>query len=992
MSLTISQLKAKWNKEKSAYTTQEVGSGTQSFVKDILLCEELFNLKDGKLTTSNERRKNEVIYEYKTEQGRRIDFAIFINPEVIIPVEIERYQNIDIGTKQLLQYQIDLDRKYGILTDGADWRLYINNIYIEFTLDNILDKKSEFWTFWEDYIKSERYYLSFFEAVGQLPIFKEAKLLVEQNRELFFEDITCLIRKFNDKLKLEGYFNGLETKEKKKKAVEITYAYIIQFILYKTLVDNEFSDFRNKFESACQNVHRYLKGSRYKDILSVIKSISNEISQNIYRPFAKEQEIINQKLQKLYDTVENKLNDVAPWLDIFVFIKKYSFANIRNEIFGYIYENYLKDLYEDQKKGQYFTDPAVVNFMLDQIGYTPTKLKNTLYFDKNVSFIDPFAGSGTFLYSSVDRLIKATGYGSEKASKNLEKLIAESVFGLDIAEFPLYLAEMNILMRMLPMIIHEEYNNPVEQKIKVFLTKDSIAEFMDTDLRNTINDMDIAYAKNNGQRELFTERLRPQYASYVRDENDLNEMKNSVENRPTCPRRRFDYVVSNPPYVGYNECSKQKVLVFEWMKQGRVKLNDIYGVNLHSVPDNRKKYSPKPNLYAFSIALGLSLLKDNGKLCYIIPQTILTAGDLDVLRYHLAKFTTIEKIITFSGKMFIGRGLKQNKPVPTSSLIFVVSRKKAEPLSMHEVEIIHYKDPDDEIEKCLQNILVGKKTATKKILQNKLLQNIANWNFIKQDKTFLDFYEQYKRITDDISIYYTHTGAEHKFKSRFYFDGGGNINERLVSNNPENSREIFDYKNNDYCRLKISKSNKYYPKNGVVTFPQGSQGIITFDQKYKVIWRTRDLINFQFCDRDILLVSNQSLTISSNSKSEILYLLFLLNSKIIRLILDKNLRQENEQAFLVPITAMKEFVRIPKITEHNQHIKDEVIKRTEEMLSLEEKTLSDFVDFSDIMFQKFNSVTVDGGNMILAKNGDKIDSHGSLQVKCRIKSNAKLVN
>ena len=46
-------------------------------------------------------------------------------------------------------------------------------------------------------------------------------------------------------------------------------------------------------------------------------------------------------------------------------------------------------------------------------------------------------------------------------------------------------------------------------------------------------------------------------------------------------------------------------------------MNDIYGMNLHSIPTDKKKYAPNPNLYAYFIALGLALLKDNGKLWFI---------------------------------------------------------------------------------------------------------------------------------------------------------------------------------------------------------------------------------------------------------------------------------------------------------------------------------------------------------------------------------------
>jgi len=237
-------------------------------------------------------------------------------------------------------------------------------------------------------------------------------------------------------------------------------------------------------------------------------------------------------------------------------------------------------------------------------------------------------------------VIKAFGNHTEEKSKQIEEIVNNNIFGLDIDEFTIYLAEMNILMRMLPLIISEKYNNPVDKKIKVFFTKDSIAEFLNTGLRNTMQDFEAIKARG-GQLSMGFKELDLGYKSYVREESDLEEMKKSVESTPEIPRRRFDYVIANPPYVGYNECSKQKVLIFELMKQGKASLNNIYGVNLHSIPNKTKKRPPKPNLYAFFIALGIALLKDNGKLCYIIPQTILVNPDFDVIRYHLAKFTTL---------------------------------------------------------------------------------------------------------------------------------------------------------------------------------------------------------------------------------------------------------------------------------------------------------------------------------------------------------------
>ncbi len=89
MSNTIPQLKRIWNKEKESYKTQEVRSGVQRFVKKVLECPSIFNLEEGTLSTPNEERKNEFIYEKKTKYGRRADFAIFINSDIIIPMEAD---------------------------------------------------------------------------------------------------------------------------------------------------------------------------------------------------------------------------------------------------------------------------------------------------------------------------------------------------------------------------------------------------------------------------------------------------------------------------------------------------------------------------------------------------------------------------------------------------------------------------------------------------------------------------------------------------------------------------------------------------------------------------------------------------------------------------------------------------------------------------------------------------------------------------------------
>lgn len=214
--MTKKELKLKWNKEKEAYKIQEVGSGVQMFVKDVFQSDEIFDLKKGLKSTPTEKRKKEFLEEEKTKAQRKADIVIYISPDIVIPVEIERHQNIEAGKRQLLNYQADLDKKYGILTDGFSWRFYTNNIFREFDINQILDETETFLEFWKEYIKPEFYYLLFFEPFGQLPLLQQDKLPVEQNRRMFFEDITRLIKSFENKLKIEGYFKDLDLDKKNK--------------------------------------------------------------------------------------------------------------------------------------------------------------------------------------------------------------------------------------------------------------------------------------------------------------------------------------------------------------------------------------------------------------------------------------------------------------------------------------------------------------------------------------------------------------------------------------------------------------------------------------------------------------------------------------------------------------------------------------------------------------------------------------------------------
>jgi len=82
-------------------------------------------------------------------------------------------------------------------------------------------------------------------------------------------------------------------------------------------------------------------------------------------------------------------------------------------------------------------------------------------------------------------------------------------------------------------------------------------------------------------------------------------------------------------------------------------------------------------------------------------------------------------------------------------------------------------------------------------------------------------------------------------------------------------------------------------------------------------------------------------------------------------VIDILFRNSQEKSIIVGIKTIKDFIRVPTINEENKNIKSEIIKRTKEMLQLEEVRLCDIVDFSGVMMQIFDDVMVDKDKIVL---------------------------
>ncbi len=216
---------------------------------------------------------------------------------------------------------------------------------------------------------------------------------------------------------------------------------------------------------------------------------------------------IKQKAQQIYSPIFS--NNIFDWYrpgdlllrEVTNTFNKYDFSQIDRDILGKLYEQFITRE-ERRRLGQFYTPESVVDYILDQTGYT-----NNIE-DKKI--IDISCGSGGFTTRAANRLINKLKNNNDKISI-VEKVI-NNIYGLDINPFACYLAETNILIQLLDLIIEAKHENPKYKvpKIKIFQT-------------NTIETPSLLSA----------------------DEQEIKDLKNKTEKFID----GFDFVVGNPPYL-----------------------------------------------------------------------------------------------------------------------------------------------------------------------------------------------------------------------------------------------------------------------------------------------------------------------------------------------------------------------------------------------------------------------------------------------------------
>lgn len=385
----------------------------------------------------------------------------------------------------------------------------------------------------------------------------------------------------------ETMLSGMsEAEQQSEFALQATYVTFIRLLLIRVCEDKGILPFRflsngglKHWQEDMERYFLFATGNPYNTLLDM----AFQNAQNIYAHFFTGRELFN------WYTM-----DRLRFVRVLQQLSRFNFADVDSDIIGTIYNTYVERK-EKKKKGQYYTPPEIVRYILDEAGY----LAPASIIGANKRLIDPACGSGTFLVEAARRLIAAYKHRGTSTPRAILSSLRENIYGFDLNPFACYLAEVNLLIQSLDLVklAIAENTPPKPPQLQRF-------HIYNVDALSPASGI-LYYARAN---TLMAEEL--DVVDLIKDRKDGYEAG-------------FAFVVANPPY-GAGLSESYKAFLRLWW------------------PD---VFRGKPDTYVFFFALALKLLGANGKLGFITPNTYLMGTNTDKLRNELLQVGRITQIV-----------------------------------------------------------------------------------------------------------------------------------------------------------------------------------------------------------------------------------------------------------------------------------------------------------------------------------------------------------
>jgi len=439
--------------------------------------------------------------------------------------------------------------------------------------------------------------------------------------------------------------------------------FVIQFLCSNGLIriNEQIIQGKDLFSYQILNNGKFLEN--YYDLLSLIK---NPIQRTkIINGYEIIFPLLNEGLFHLIDSERNQFNinlSQNEWEKIFVFLNSFEWDleeenqdksisdNILTpEIFGYIYERNIVD-----SEGIKANDSQTVR-KLKGIFYTPVEIteyicKNTIFkhFSRNImsteenfiqtlneldskqegdllrslmnevensKILDPACGSGAFLIRTAQILLNIKKLLLSKLSFQEEdydikaRIITDNLYGIDINKGATEISKLRLLLWLI---------SSAENKIMI----------------ETLPNIERNIIVGNSLTEEIDEKLK------------------------SLKFRGFDIIFGNPPYVFIRGMGFDKFEKTFYIQK--------YLKSYSTLTKGKAKQSGKINLFSLFIIRSIELMKNNGVLGFIVPNTLLRTTTNDIVRQFIVDKTFIQEIVDLEGGIFSG---------VTASTVIMILRK-----------------------------------------------------------------------------------------------------------------------------------------------------------------------------------------------------------------------------------------------------------------------------------------------------------------------------
>lgn len=454
----------------------------------------------------NRASGNAISSELSIEERQAIKQLYQLRREEV--TNAERYEDFTLTSRQ----DVDTDTGFDNLIDSL--RLCLEDYLLPYTLSAF----DEFTERYEEFERERRDLKSQIEELEEIG-HDDSEIATLRNKLSELEDEYEVYQRFHSDyetwVKLSNRQDNSKAENKEAFCRESVYVQLNKILLIRIAEDK---DLVNTMVSN-SGVHQYFDFwddyTRYisRDYVDLFETASEELSE-VY-DYLYSRRLFDWEIQP-----DSDLNDVLQrtlW-----HLNHFDFENVNRDVLGHLYQEHLPP--EERKSlGEFYTPTAVVDLILDSVGYTSDKQLEREEYD----LIDPACGSGTFLVRAAGRLLDRLDKKGVPPRDAIE-IVQQRIHGLDLNPFACHIAELNLLFQVIDLYKDVKDENPD-------YTLDRFQIYRTDSLRNEAKESLATLQSSAIQRQYREERRR---ASQIKERED------------------YGFVVGNPPYVRIQNLAK----------------------------------------------------------------------------------------------------------------------------------------------------------------------------------------------------------------------------------------------------------------------------------------------------------------------------------------------------------------------------------------------------------------------------------------------------